>query len=204
MNETFAGLGSALFSKVQLRVLALIFGRPDTSFYTQQIVKTLGSGTGAVDRELARLEQAGLILTERIGNQKHYRANPASPIFTELRAIILKTAGLSEPLRQALTPIADRITAAFVYGSIAKGTDTAKSDIDLMVIGHDLTYSDLYAGLEAAEKVLTRTVNPTILHPAEWKRKRSEHNPFIDNVSSQPKIFVIGSEASLSDDPEPR
>src|SRR5215467_13498509 len=138
-------LSSALFSNVQQRVLALIFGHPERSFYTSEIVRNVRSGTGAVERELSRLERSGLVSTERIGNQKHYRANRASPIFEELHRLVMKTVGLTEPLRQCLAPYADKIKAAFVYGSVAKGTDTARSDIDLMVIGEDLTYSDLYA-----------------------------------------------------------
>ncbi|GAA0581971.1 hypothetical protein GCM10008942_33600 [Rhizomicrobium electricum] len=198
------GLAGALFSGVQQRLLALIFGHPETSYYLSEIIRTLCSGTGAVERELARLERAGLVTVERIGNQKHYQANRASPIFAELHALILKTVGLREPLRRALQPVADRTTAAFVYGSIAKGMDTAKSDVDLMVIGRDLTYADLYDSLEAAEQVLARTINPTILERTEWNRKRSEHNAFIENVCSQPKIFIIGTEASLNDGSEPR
>lgn len=198
------GIGSALFSKVQQRLLALVFGHPETSFYMSQIVRTLRSGTGAVERELARLERSGLVTVERIGNQKHYRANRDAPIFHELHGIVQKTIGLADPLRRFLQPFAERIKVAFVYGSIAKGTDTARSDVDLMVIGDDLTYSDLYSGLEQAEKMLARPVNPTILDMAEWKRKRREGNSFIDKINSQPKIFVFGSEADLDDEPTTR
>ncbi len=102
-------LSNALFSKVQQRVLALIFGNPECSFYTLEIVRNLNSGRGAVERELARLEQSGLVSVERIGNQKHYRANRGSPIFDELRGIVIKTVGLTEPLRQSLTPYLDKI-----------------------------------------------------------------------------------------------
>lgn len=198
------GIAGALFSKVQLRLLGLLFGQPDTSFYTSQIVKTLRSGTGAVARELMRLEGCGLVSVERIGNQKHYRANRNAPIFQELHDIVQKTIGLADPLRQALLPLAPRIKVAFVYGSIAKGTDTSLSDVDLMVIGGDLTYSDLFSGLEQVEKTLARPVNPTILTPAEWRKKRSEETSFIEKIAGQPKIFVFGSEADLSDEPEPR
>lgn len=197
-------LAGALFSKIQQRVLALVFGHPERSFYLREMVTALKSGIGAVERELSRLEKSGLVTVERIGNQKHYRANREAPIFSELYSIVQKTLGLKEPLRQSLQPYADRITTAFVYGSIAKGTDTAKSDIDLMVIGDDLTYSDLYEGLEQVEKTLARPVNPTILDLAEWKRKRSDGNAFVTNVIRQPKIFIFGSEAILGDEPEPR
>lgn len=204
IDDSGSSLGSALFSKVQLRALTLLFGHPEARFYMSEIVRLLRSGTGAVERELARLENAGLVTVERIGNQKHYQANRASPIFPDLCAIILKTTGLREPLRHALEALTGRISAAFVYGSIAKGTDTARSDVDLMIIGHDITYSDLYADLEKAEQVLARPVNPTILERTEWNRKRSEHNAFIENVCIQPKIFIIGTEACLNDESEPR
>src|SRR5438067_1195402 len=140
---TDQSLSGALFSNVQRRVLALIFGHPERSFYASEIVRRVHSGTGAVERELSRLQRSGLVTVERIGNQKHYRANRESPIFSELHSLVLKTAGLTEPLKSFLEPHADKIKIAFVYGSVAKGTDTARSDIDLMVIGDDLSYTDL-------------------------------------------------------------
>src|SRR5712675_2134406 len=155
-------LSSALFSKVQQRVLALIFGHPQRSFYTSEIVRTVQSGSGAVERELSRLERSGLVSIERIGNQKHYRANRQSPIFEELRGLVSKTIGLAEPLRESLQPYAAAIKAAFVYGSVAKGTDTAQSDIDLMVIGDELNYSDLYTATQDAQDKLRRKVNPIL------------------------------------------
>jgi predicted transcriptional regulator with HTH domain len=135
-------LSNALFSKVQQRVLALIFGQPQRSFYMSEIMRIVRSGTGAVERELSRLQRSGLVSVERIGNQKHYCANHQSPIFTELQSLVIKTVALTEPLRKSLEPCADKIKAAFVYGSVAKGTDTARSDIDLMVIGDALNYSE--------------------------------------------------------------
>jgi predicted nucleotidyltransferase len=195
MKET--GLSSALFSKVQQRVLALIFGRPERSFYTSEIVRTVHSGTGAVERELARLQQSGLVSVERIGNQKHYRANQNSPIFTELQSIIVKTVGWAEPLKQALAPYADRIKVAFVYGSVAKGSDTAQSDIDLMVIGEDLSYADLFSALQKADEALQRNVNPNFLSLDEWRHKVSQADSVIARINAQPKIFIFGSEADL-------
>jgi predicted nucleotidyltransferase len=190
-------LSDALFSNVQQRVLGLIFGHPERSFYTSEIVRNVHSGTGAVERELARLEESGLVSVHRIGNQKHYQANRESPIFEELRGIVRKTLGLTDPLRQSLTQHADKIKAAFVYGSVAKGTDTARSDIDLMVIGDNLTYTDLYEGLDKAEKVLHRPVNPTFLSADEWCRKISTKDSVIAKINAQPKLFIVGSEADL-------
>jgi predicted nucleotidyltransferase len=195
MKET--SLSGALFSSVQQRVLALIFGRPERSFYTSEIVRNVHSGTGAVERELSRLQHSGLVTVERIGNQKHYRANRESPIFEELQSIVLKTIGLSEPLRQSLATYADKIKTAFVYGSVAKGADTARSDIDLMVIGDDLTYTDLYEGLQKAESTLRRHVNPTFLSLEDWRRKASHKDSVIAKIVTQPKLFILGSETDL-------
>ena len=194
------GLAAALFSNVQQRVLALIFMHPDRSFYTRQIVKVLRSGTGAVERELAKLEQSGLVCVERIGNQKHYRANRNAPIFEELQGILRKTIGLHDPLKAALAPFSNRIKAAFVYGSVAGGRDTARSDIDLIVIGDDLTYSDIFASLQDAERTLARPINPNIMDIADWKKRQSSKTHFITNITNAPKIFILGSEEDLLDD----
>jgi predicted nucleotidyltransferase len=191
-------LSNALFSKVQQRVLALIFGQPERSFYLSEIVRSVHSGTGAVERELSRLLRSGLVTVERIGNQKHYRADPQSPIFAELRSLVIKTVALTEPIRKSLEPFSDNIKAAFVYGSVAKGRDTAHSDIDLMVIGDELSYSGLYAALQDLEDALGRKVNPTFLFLKDWRRKASKKGSFISKVDALPKIFVFGSQEDLS------
>jgi predicted nucleotidyltransferase len=190
-------ISNALFSKVQQRVLALIFGHPERSFYTSEIVKRIQSGTGAVERELSRLEHSGLVSVERIGNQKHFRANRESPVFAELQSLVVKTVGLTEPLRKALEPYSRNVKAAFVYGSVAKGYDTARSDIDLMVIGDELSYSDLYGALQNAESVLQRKVNPLFLSVKDWKRKASQKDSFANKVKAQPKLFLLGSEKDI-------
>jgi predicted nucleotidyltransferase len=191
------GLSNALFSKVQQRVLGLIFGQPERSFYMSEIIRKVQSGTGAVERELSRLQRSGLVSVERIGNQKHYRANQQSPIFAELRSIVAKTVAVTEPLRKSLEPYSNEIKAAFVYGSVAKGMDTANSDIDLIVIGDELNYSGLYAAVQNAEDALHRTVSPTFLSFEDWWRKASGKRSFISKVNALPKIFVFGSEQDL-------
>jgi predicted nucleotidyltransferase len=193
-------LSNALFSKVQQRVLALIFGQPERSFYMSEIVRSVHSGTGAVERELSRLQHSGLVCVERIGNQKHYRANRQSPIFSELHSLIIKTVALTEPIRKCLEPYSDKIKAAFVFGSVAKGTDTANSDIDLMVIGEELGYSELYTALQDSELALARKVSPTFLSPKDWKRKASDQGSFISKLRARPKIFIFGSEEYLRDE----
>jgi predicted nucleotidyltransferase len=190
-------LSNALFSKVQQRVLALIFGHSDRSFYISEIVRTVHSGTGAVERELSRLQRSGLVSVERIGNQKHYRANHQSPIFEELQSLVLKTVALTQPLRKALQPYSDKIDAAFVYGSVAKGTDTARSDIDIAVIGDELNYSELYTATQNAENILGRKVSPIFLSPDDWKRKASQKGSFVNKISALPKVFLFGSEEDL-------
>lgn len=190
-------LSNALFSKVQQRVLALIFGHPERSFYTSEIVRNVGSGVGAVARELSKLERSGLVSIERIGNQKHYRANQAAPIFEELRGLVEKTVGLVEPIKKSLEPYADAIKSAFIYGSVAKGADTAHSDIDLMVIGDDLNYSELYTAAQDIESKLRRKVHPLFLSPEDWHRKTSDKGSVFSKIRHSPKLFVIGSEKDL-------
>lgn len=127
-------------------------------------------------------------------NRKNYQANPNSPIFTELCSIVQKTVGLAEPLRISLAPFTKKITAAFVYGSVAKRSDTARSDIDLMLISDTLEYADLYAALEQAATTLGRTINPTIYNREELVKRKKQKNAFVERVLAQPKIWLIGNE----------
>ena len=192
-----AGLADALFSSTQQRVLAWLFGQPERSFYATELIGLAGAGSGAVQRELARLSRSGLVTTRAVGNQKHYQANPAAPIYAELCGIVQKTVGLAEPLRDALAPLAARIQAAFVYGSIAKREDTASSDIDLILISDDLAYSDLYAALESVSNRLGRTVNPTIITPQDLAKRVKRKEAFATRVLAQPKVWLIGGEDAL-------
>jgi predicted nucleotidyltransferase len=191
-------LADALFAKVQQRVLAVLFGNPGRTFYANELITLARSGTGAVQRELARLEDAGLVTVSRVGKQKHYQANQASPVFQELRSLVLKTSGLGDVLREALAPSSNVIRAAFVYGSVARGEDTASSDIDLMVIADDLTYGDLFAALEEASTRLGRKVAPTIYSRKELARRLKQDNSFLTRVLKQPKLWVIGGERDLA------
>jgi predicted nucleotidyltransferase len=146
------------------------------------LIALVGAGSGAVQRELARLEQSGLVTVRRLGTQKHFQANPDSPLFGELSSIARKTVGLAEPLRDALTPFATRIVAAFVFGSVAKRKDTAASDIDLMVVSDRLTYADVFEALEAVSSKLGRTINPTIYSRRKFVKRRRESNAFLTRV----------------------
>ncbi|WP_316367935.1 nucleotidyltransferase domain-containing protein [Candidatus Thiodiazotropha sp. CDECU1] len=187
----------ALFTSVQQRVLGILFGQPDRRFQGAELIHMAQSGTGAVHRQLTNLAACGLVNVTRIGNQKHYQANPDSPVFKELCGLIRKTVGLREPLLKSLQPYRDRIDIAFVYGSVAKGTDTARSDIDLMIIGDDLDYTGIYDALHEAETLLHRQVNPNLLTLQDWRNKIVDENPFIMKVMEQPKLIIHGSENDL-------
>jgi predicted nucleotidyltransferase len=190
-------LADALFTKTQQRVLRVLFGQPERSFYASELIRDAGTGSGAAQRELAKLEGSGLISARRIGHQKHYQANAASPLYSELRNIVLKTVGLAEPLRDALKPLSFAIRAAFVYGSVAKATDQAASDIDLMIISDRLTYGEVFGALDRVTRAVGRKVNPTVYTAAEFSKRARTENAFVTRVLEQPKLWVIGSEDDL-------
>lgn len=190
-------LADALFTKTQQRVLGVLFGQPDRSVYANELIRMAGTGSGAAQRELARLADSGLVVSRRVGHQKHYQANTDAPLFDELRSIVLKTVGLAEPLRAALQPLSSSIRAAFVYGSVAKAADRAASDIDLMLVSDSLSYGEVFGALERAANQLGRPVNPTVYTAAEFAKRTSEENAFVTRVLEQPKIWIIGGEDDL-------
>lgn len=187
----------ALFTKTQQCVLAMLFGMPGQSFYTNEVIRRSGGGSGAVQRELSRLVRSGLVTVKRLGSQNHYQANPESPLFKELCSIVDKTVALVEPLKTALIPFAEKIELAFVYGSVAKKSDTAASDIDLMIVSDHLTYADVFQVLEDVSNRLQRRIQPTIYSRAELAKRIQSDNSFIKRVLEQPKIWVIGRENDL-------
>jgi predicted nucleotidyltransferase len=191
------GLADALFSTVQQRVLGLLFGQPERSFYASELIQLVGSGSGAVQREIARLEQSGLITMRRSGAQKHYQANRKSPLFDELCGIVRKTMGLADPVRTALSALKSQIIAAFVYGSVARKHDTATSDIDLMVVSDSLTYAEIFGALEPVSTRLGREVNPTVYSATEWRKRLKSGNAFVTRILKQPKLWIIGGEHDL-------
>lgn len=187
----------ALFSKTQQNVLALLFGQSEQSFYTNEIIKTTGGGSGAVQRELSRLVRSGLVTVKRIGSQNHYQANSVGPLYEELRSIFHKTLALVEPLKTSLQPILKQIQLAFVYGSVAKKKDTASSDIDLMIVSDSLSYADVFPTLEGVSYDLQRTIQPTIYTLDELTNRIRSDNSFVKRVLDQPKVWVIGTDSAL-------
>jgi predicted nucleotidyltransferase len=190
-------LADVLFTPVQQRVLGLLFGQPERRFQSAELIRLAGAGTGAVHRLLTRLATTGLLRVETVGNLKFYQANERAPIYAEMVGLVRKTMGLVGPLRAALGPLTGRISAAFVFGSVAKGSDHAASDVDLMVIADDLDYAILTAALAAAEEALARPVSPNLMTLQEWRRKRAEADSFTARIAAQPKLFVLGTEDDL-------
>ena len=190
--KTDDSLANALFPKVRQRVLSVLFSTPDRSFYANEVISLAQSGTGAVQRELANLAQAGLITVTKLGNQKHFQANAQSPLYAELRSLVLKTVGLADVLRDALAPMAAGIRSAFVYGSMASQQDTAKSDVDVLLVSQTLSYADVFAALESASQQLKRNINPTLYTPDEFAQRLDQDQAFITRVMNQPKIWLIG------------
>jgi len=196
-KKTSTSLADALFPKGRQRVLAVLFGNPGRSFYANEVIALAQSGTGAVQRELAALSEAGLLTVTKQGNQKHYQANADAPVFAELRGLVLKTMGLADVLKVALAPLAPQIDLAFVYGSAAKQQDTAHSDIDVMIVSAGLGYADVFGALEGAAATLGRKVNPTLYTLAELAKRINLDNAFVTRVLQQPKIWLIGNEEQL-------
>ena len=190
-------LSSYLFNKTRRGLLALLFGRPDESFYVNQIVQRLGSGSGAVQRELKMMTEAGIVVRERKGNLVYYQANSNSPIFNELKNIVRKTFGVADVIRDSLAPISKKIRVAFIYGSVAKSADDRASDIDIMIIGN-VSFAAVSSAISRAEETIQREINPVVYPVAEFKKKVKEDHHFVKTVLHDEKIFLIGGEGELN------
>jgi len=189
-------LCSGLFGKTRQAVLAFLYLRSDSSFYTKQILDALRIGRGTVQRELKNLTDAGIIRREVQGRQVYYRANAKCPILNELRSIIRKTFGVADVLGQSLAPVAGKVRVSFIFGSVARSADDRRSDIDLMVIG-GITFGEVVSLLKPAEEMIGREINPVVYPITEFKRKIKEDHHFVKNVLAGEKIFVIGDEDEL-------
>ncbi|MDC7831160.1 MULTISPECIES: nucleotidyltransferase domain-containing protein [Pseudomonas] len=197
-------LASVLFPDYRRKVLALLLLHPESSYHQREIARLTETQSGTLSRELVKLVAAGLAVKTRVGNQQHYRANRECPIFEELASILRKTSGLTDILAEALSPIADRISAAFVFGSMASGKASAGSDIDLMILG-TVTFREVVASLYPCQETLGREINPKVYQREEWQRLLAEGGAFITDLLEKPKVFVIGDASYLSqgrtDDP---
>jgi len=196
MHTETPGLSDLLFGQIRGRVLALLYGWADKAFYVRQIARHVHASAGSVRRELEKLAAVDLIIRTSVGNQVFYRANQANPVFTEMRGLVNKTVGIFNVLRSALEKVSKQITIAFVYGSVASQTETAESDVDLLIVG-SVVLDDVLTCLPPAETVLGRTVNPTVYSVAEFAQKLKEGNHFLNAVVKGPKAFLIGNEDGL-------
>ena len=191
-----ATIGSTLFNKTQRGLLSLFFIRPEQSFYLRQIVRTAGIGQGAAQRELARWVDVGLLQRTQQGNQVHFQANRASPVFAELKSLVVKTSGVVDVLRESLAGHAELITVAFVHGSVANGTENACSDVDVIVVG-ELGFAEVTSAMQAAQDIIGREVNPTVYPVREFQAKLRAGHHFLTSVLDAPKFFFFFSDDEL-------
>ncbi len=186
--------GDSLFGKTRSAILALLYGRPDDSFYLREIVDLTQSGVGAVQRELLALQKLDVITREERGNQVHFRANSRSPLYIEIRNIVQKMEGWVAILQNGLAPLKGAIKMAFVYGNYAARAQTAKSDVDLFVV-EKVDEIALHCALSGAEKKIAKTINYMLLNPREYAKRRREQDGFMLRILHGPKIPVIGGDS---------
>ncbi|MEN9481649.1 MAG: hypothetical protein RLZZ298_3044 [Pseudomonadota bacterium] len=188
-------IAAALFTDSQARLYRWLFGQPERSYHLSELRRLTELGSASLQRELNRLVDAGLLLSERVGNLRRFQANPQSPVFAELVALTRKSLGAAPLLYEALQPIVTRLERAFIYGSVAKQTDTAQSDIDLMLVGENLTLNEILTLLMPLETQLGRKINPSSYTPAEYARRLAEPDSFVNRVLAQPILPLIGKES---------
>jgi hypothetical protein len=194
-NRRFARI--SLFGHTRSALLAMLYGHAGQSFYLRQLVRAVGAGHGALQRELKHLTDMGLIVRRAQGNQVLYQANSQSPIFSEIRSLITKTVGTHDVIRSALVSLGSEIQIAFVYGSVASQKERAGSDVDLMVLGN-VAFSDVVSALSPAQSVLGREINPTVFPVSEFRSKLAAGNHFLRSVMKEKKLFVLGTENELA------
>src|SRR3990172_6436660 len=185
-----------LFGVYRRGVLALLLLRPEESLHLREIARLTGKEPGTLLREVNALAASGVLLRKRVGNQVHFQANPDCPIYEDLRNILKKTVGMADVLREALAPLAGRIRAAFIYGSMASGEGGAGSDVDLMIVG-EIRFAEAVAALAPAQALLRREVNPNVYPALEFRRKAAAGHPFLRRVLAERKIFILGSDDDL-------
>jgi predicted nucleotidyltransferase len=191
-------LGDILFGQTRQRVFALLFGHPEERFYQRRVIQAVGLGSGTVQRDLERLSRAGVLIRSVEGHQVYFQANRQCAIFAELRGIVRKTFGVAQTLQEALASITRHIRMAFVFGSVAAGMETSMSDIDILVVGDNLSLAHVIPAIAEAQRELGREINPSVYPTGEFCRKLAEGQHFISNVVAGRKIFLIGDEHELT------
>jgi predicted nucleotidyltransferase len=184
-------------SKLRTKILGWLFTHTDQRYFVRQLTGLIREDSTNVSRELMKLEKAGIVVSTTEGRQKYYQANPKCPIFNELKSIVRKTFGVADVIREALSPFAKDIKAAFIFGSIARSSDDRKSDIDVMVIGN-ITFDDAVSSVMKAQEILKREINPVVYPVEEFKKRLKEKQGFVMEVMRGEKIFLIGDEDELA------
>jgi len=190
------GLAETLFSDYRRRILALLLLRPDEHFHVREISRLTGVPAGSLHRELKLLADAGLLSRQTMGNQVRYRAERDCPIFHELAGIFRKTSGLADIIRSALQPLSPAITAAFIFGSVAKGEEQATSDVDVCVVG-SATFTEVVMALADMHQNLGREINPVVMLHDQFTAKLAAGEQFTTRIMNEQKIFLIGDEHAL-------
>jgi uncharacterized protein len=193
MRTSLTSVGDLLFGQTRGRVLALLYGSSDETFFVRQIARQVETSVGSVQRELVLLADAGLIKRSAVGSHVFCQANQECPEFPELRALLAKTTGVFQMLKAALAPLSSRVSLAFVYGSVARSEEKAASDIDLMVIGA-ISLDEVLDALGPVEKRLRRPVNPTIYSLEDVRARLHEGNYFLQSLKKSKKVFLFGHE----------
>jgi predicted nucleotidyltransferase len=178
-------LADLLLGLHRRRVLSILLLNPETSRQT-------GSQPGTLNRELTKLAAAGVLLRQPVGNQVHYQANRACPVFEELAGLLRKTSGMSTVLADALAPLSERIQAALVFGSVARGEETSTSDIDVLVLG-DVGLAEVVEVLHPLQATLRREINPVVYRAKDFLDKFASGNTWVKEVVTKPKLFLIGT-----------
>lgn len=197
-NTSARALMDLLFGGTRQAVLAVLLLQPQASFHLRELGRLTGRHAGTLGRELDKLVEAGLLSRVERGNQVHYQANPACPLFEELASMFRKTHGVVPAVRDALAPLADRISAAWVFGSTARGTDTDRSDIDLLVLG-DVDFADLVKALHPLEASLRREINPVVYSPGEFRRRWQTGEAFARQLLDGPRLMVVGDRDDIGE-----
>ncbi len=189
-------LASLLFGDYRQKVLALLLLHPEQHFHVREIARLTGTSAGTLHKELARLAHAGVLIRDEVGNQVRYGANRQCPIFPELAGILRKTAGLADVLKEALAGLIERIALALVFGSVARGEEGPRSDVDVLLVG-EIGFAEVVRALHEAQARIGREINPVVLSPAEFRQKVSGGDAFLLEVLGNKKLYLMGDEHDL-------
>lgn len=190
-------IAQALFTPAQQKLLGLLFVRGNQGFHLNEIMRLTGLGSASAQRELKRLHDSGLIVSERIGNVRRFRPNKDNLVYPELSSLVKKTFGLVSVLHAALAPLSNALNVAFVYGATVKEQEGMDTPVELLLIGDNTSYGDLLSRLPVAERLLRRKINPNLYSVPDFRRRLREQQSFILQVLRESKIYVLGDETDL-------